>query len=273
MSLQNALEFYFVFDGLEFEQKYNDIFEAINAEILTKFKTHKDKFNFFNHDKECKTVLKKLARSDRKRFSITRQIPRHLAPKIINLLTQSQIIKIEKSKEEKITKDKHKKLKKELRRYQIQDKIHFCNNFTRFWFRFCEPNLHLLQNGEFQKVLKIISNELDYYFSLPFELACIDFLAHILNLPKNEITSYWDKNNEIDIFIDYGGLIIVGEVKYKSKKVCKDVLNLLMKKCEKIAIEPDFYALFSRSGFSWDLSALKNDKILLFELSDFKELL
>lgn len=218
-------------------------------------------------------MLKKLAINDRKKFNFSKIIPRKISNEIIYNLIKKDIIMIEKSREPKLQKFKYQKLKKELRHYQIQDKIHFKNNFTRFWFRFCEPNLELLKQNKFDLVLENIKNEFEMYCSLPFELISMELLSYHLNIDKSQIASYWDKDKEIDIFIDYDGFTIVGEVKYKDRKICKNILNLLKTKCDRLGISPNLIALFSKSGFSNELLKLKDDKILLFELEHFKELL
>ena len=67
--------------------------------------------------------------------------------------------------------------------------------------------------------------------------------------------------------------IIVGEAKYKERKVCKNVLNLLLYKCTKLGIEPDIIALFSKSGFSKELLSLRDERVRLYEIKDFEELI
>ena len=97
-------------------------------------------------------------------------------------------------------------------------------------------------------------------------------LSKNLNIPKDEISSYWDKENEIDIYANYDGFVIVAEAKYKERKICKNILNLLIQKCEKSKINWDKIALFSKSGFSNELLGLKDNRVILFELDDFKDL-
>lgn len=253
-------------------KNYDNIFEAIEYEILRNYKNISKHFDFDENDKEIKIFLKKLARSDRKRFNTLKQIPRRIGSVIINNLLSKNIIQIEKSREIKPKSTKHHKIKKELRHYQVQDKIHFKNNFTRFWFRFCEPNLELLDKNEFETVLNLIKQGFELYCSLPFELACMELLAKELNIQKELITSYWDKENEIDIFVESDGFTVVGEAKYKDRKICKNVLNILQAKCKRSNLNPNLIALFSKSGFSNELLNLKNDKILLFEINDFKDI-
>lgn len=262
-----------MFDGLEFDETYGDLSQAIEREILAEFNLLKKRFEFGALSVWCKRALINLARGDRKISNVFKRVPRAILPRVLRLLTEKNIIFVEKTREIRPKNAKNHKLKKSLRRHRIQDKLQFCDNFSRFWFRFCEPNLTSLQNGRVCDVLNSLHSELERYFCLPFELACADFLSVKFGINRREITSFWNKDAEIDIFVQNDDFTIVGEVKYKAKKVCKDVLNSLIFKCEKIGLKPDFYVLFSKNGFSSELKSLKNDKILLFELENFKELL
>ncbi|WP_236843002.1 DUF234 domain-containing protein [Campylobacter lanienae] len=262
------LQFYFVFDRIM--SGYDDIFVAIESEILDRFDNFMDEFSF-DYD-ETKRFLMRLAKGDRKRFATSKYLPRPLSSAIISELLDKKFIKIEQSKEIKPIKNRHQKLKKELRRYQIQDKIHFTKRFYRFWFRFIEPNLDLLKNNQKDIVINKIKNEFDHYCSLEFELACIELLSKSLNIPKGQISSYWDRENEIDIYANYDGFTIVAEAKYKERKICKNILNLLIQKCEKSKINWDKIALFSKSGFSNELLGLRDDRVILFDIDDFKDL-
>ena len=119
------------------------------------------------------------------------------------------------------------------------------------------------------------SLKLERFFCLPFELVCADFLSHKLGVMRSSISSYWDKDCEIDILVQSSSFCLAAEVKYKEHIVSKKLLNELVAKCEKVGIKPDFYALFSKSGFSGELINLakKSPKLLLFELNDFKDIL
>ncbi|MEE3712127.1 DUF234 domain-containing protein [Campylobacter sp. CLAX-7218-21] len=268
MDTLKYLQFYFVFDRIL--DGYDDIFEAIDGEILAKFDSFCSEFSFY-HD-EAKIFLMRLAKGDRKRFVASKYLPRALSLAIISELNAKGFIKFEYSKEVKPVKNRHQKLKKELRRYQIQDKIHFTKRFYRFWFRFIEPNLELLKAGDKESVMDKIKVEFDHYCSLEFELASIELLSKNLNIPKEQISSYWDKENEIDIYTSYDGFTLVAEAKYKERKICKNILNLLMQKCEKSKINWDKMALFSKSGFSNELLGLRDNRVILFGLDDFKDL-
>lgn len=87
------------------------------------------------------------------------------------------------------------------------------------------------------------------------------------------LSSFWSKNIELDMLFSINGKIIVGEAKYKERKICKNVLNLVLHKCERLGIKPDIIALFSKSGFSNELLGLKDERLRLYEIKDYEELL
>ncbi|WP_258523724.1 DUF1819 family protein [Campylobacter hyointestinalis] len=110
--IQSLLEFYFVFDNCALSNDFSDIFEAIQKHILDRYEELSERFKFSSYDKEIKIMLKKLARSDRKRFNISKSLPRKLASIIIKTLQNNGILEIEKSKEIKPKSSKHQKIKK-----------------------------------------------------------------------------------------------------------------------------------------------------------------
>lgn len=101
----------------------------------------------------------------------------------------------------------------------------------------------------------------------------IELLAKFLELDKKLFSSFWDKDNELDIYAKIGDGYIVGECKYKERKVCKNILNLTLRKCKNIGIKPQIIALFSKGGFSSELLNHKNDNLLLFSIDEFELLL
>ena len=122
-------------------------------------------------------------------------------------------------------------------------------------------------------MLSLIKADFNAYAGLGFEILSKELLAKYLNLEISQISSFWNKEVEIDIYAKFESFCVAGECKYKERKISKNVLNELMLKCEKARLAPDLLALFSKSGFSGELRNLKSDKILLFSLEDFKILL
>ncbi|WP_281951098.1 DUF234 domain-containing protein [Nitrosophilus kaiyonis] len=181
------------------------------------------------------------------------------------------MIKKEYSRENLPKKQPKQKLKKNLRKYRISHKIKFEKPFFRFWFRYIEPNLKDLKEKNFTKIMTIIEKDFDNYVSLTYEELSNEIIKDKF---KNFITSgsYWDRKVELDILASLeNGEIIVGECKWKNSKICKKTLTSLQKKCKIAQIDVNYYALFSKSGFSNELLKNKEKNILLFDLEDLKE--
>ena len=269
------LQFHFVFDEIGCISGYADVFEAIENEILLCFEHLGERFKFGGEcEEQIKKALMKFARSDRKKIGISKILPRFTAQKITADLINAKFLITEKSSEQRAQKArKNDRLPRALRRYHITDKVHFSSNFARFWFRFIEPNLPALRRGEIERVLSLIKTDFNAYAGLGFEILSKELLAKYLNLEISQISSFWNKEVEIDIYAKFESFCVAGECKYKERKISKNVLNELMLKCEKADLAPDLLALFSKSGFSGELQNLKSDKILLFSLEDFKILL
>ncbi|WP_458701693.1 DUF234 domain-containing protein [Sulfurospirillum sp. 1307] len=124
-------------------------------------------------------------------------------------------------------------------------------------------------------MLQNIIDNIESFISLSFEELSNELLIH--KYKKENILnhgSYWDKKVEIDLLIEKkDGTIITGEAKWKNHKICKNILNKLQAKCQRADINPDYFALFSKSGFSKELKAINDKQILLYELKDFEGLL
>ena len=264
------MEFYFVFEGLDFSTHYSELKEAINYEILGKITELKALFA--NLSKDANKLAQRLALSSRSLKGL--KDPRFR--RAFNELKSAGIIKVEKSLETKPTPLFGEKLRREIRRHLISDKAHFSKNFYRFYFAFIAPKIEQISKFSAKDKEQFLSVlQLERFFCLPFELVCADFLSHKLGVLRSSISSYWDKDCEIDILVQSGSFCLAAEVKYKEHIVSKKLLNELVAKCEKVGIKPDFYALFSKSGFSGELINLakKSPNLLLFELNDFKDIL
>jgi len=86
--------------------------------------------------------------------------------------------------------------------------------------------------------------------------------------------SWWDRSNEYDLFaVTQSGKVILGECKYKGRKVTRAELTKLKDKAARSGIKADIFALFSRSGFSEELKNMDNDKLILKDINDFSYLL
>ena len=274
LGIAEVIKFHLVFDDFLLKGSYYDVFEAIRAEILDDYKNLMARFSFDeDSDEAIKMALIKLARSDRKKFSVNKILPQNMTNRVYAKLFSKDFLVLEKSQEKPRVKNKRQILKKSERAYKIEDKIHFNSHFSRFWFRFIEPNLSLLKEGRSDEILELIRREFDEYASLGFELLSGELMAKKLGFDGILLSSFWSKNIELDMLFSINGKIIVGEAKYKERKICKNILNLVLHKCERLGIKPDIVALFSKSGFSNELLGLKDERLRLYEIKDYEELL
>ncbi len=277
LDIQETIEYFSILDGYPLSNKLNlslDFQTIIKKEIIDKIHVLKECFIYdenIENQKLIEKILTRLSRGDRKNYSvyIKENLPQGKGKELFRHLYQSETIKKEESREKPLKNNKKQLLKKSLRRYKIQDKIHISNNFTRFWFTFIAP---LLSNKE-EVTFSSIEPYLEKYISLEFEK-----LSNIIIVKKYKDEkilssgSYWDKNIEIDLLIETNKQKIAGEVKWRNSKICKNVLNSLQNKCKKANLNIDKYILFSKSGFSKELILNKSNNFELYELSDFKML-
>ena len=262
------VDFYCVFDGCFIRSSSSDLFESIKNDILPFYPLLSSKFKL---DKQSAKALHILAKNSRKRYSINKQLGHFAASFTMNKLLERGFLQIEKSKEEKIKRKKGQKLKKALRKYTIQDKVLFRNNFLRFFAYFLQPNENLILNKAYDELLAKIKKEFKHYQSLCFEGLGRELLESKFKI--NSISSFWSNDVEIDLFYKDSKLTVLGEVKFKDKKICKNVFNSLQNKAKILNLKPDYFVIFSKSGFSSELIKNKEANLLLFDFDELKTLL
>lgn len=213
-----------------------------------------------------------MSRGDRKVYSIYKvdTISQIKGRVIYKELFDKNFIKKELSREKPLKKHPKQKIKKELRGYVIEDKIKFCKKYHRFWFTFIQPNIDLIKEQNYDKLMGLINREFEKFISFEFEDLSEKLISKTFS-QDDDFGSFWTKNIEIDLlFLTNSEKLLAGEAKWKNHKVCKNIYTLLQKKCNKENLQIDYFALFSKSGFSKELYNLKDEKLLLFELKDFK---
>lgn len=277
LQIQELIEFYSVFEGIDGLKPDLGLIENIKNIYLLNYEKLKDRYIYVSDEslqKDIQNALTRLSRGDRKRFSIYKDISQPQGKQVYKILFDNGIIKEEFSREKPLWLDGRKIVKKSLRRYKVESKISFINESTRFWFNFIAPNENSIKNGDFKETLRQIELHVDKHLSLSFEFLCSKLIERVL--PENSIVSngsFWAKNSEIDLLTITDELVIVGESKYKNSKICKNVLNSLKKKAEFANLEPTHFALFSKSGFSNEVLNIKDKNLMLFALEDFERLL
>ncbi len=223
-------------------------------------------------------VLMAVARGDGKFYSVLRKakLSEGSGEAIIEELIDLKILYIEQTRERPLKIHPKHKLKKELRSYRVQDKLRFVQPFMRFWFGFVTYYREELTVGKSCHFLENFEKHYERLRTLIYEQLCDDLLVKYYEktTPLLSSGSYWNQHSEFDILaITKDKKLILGECKYKDRKICKNELNKLKDKALQSGIPVDVYALFSKSGFSNELLSMKAKNLLLFDLNDLKMLL
>ena len=278
--METQIEYFAVFGGLDLEiDTTRPIIVLIKELILENYKTINKKIEDLTlADKECLRLLRALAVGDRKIFSAFNRAGLNNANggSALNYLEQKGLIQIEFSREEPARSLNPKgRLKREISRYRISHKVLFTHPFLRFWFYFIAPHAKKIEQGEYETFLKDFEIRQNGYTSLVFEELSEILLNY--NLRDSQILSsgsYWDVNVEIDILtITKDEKIYVAECKWTNHKVNKSEWHRVVEKCQKLQIEPTQIVIFSKRGFSKELTKDQGKKLALYCSKDFEALL
>ncbi|OHE15770.1 MAG: ATPase [Sulfurimonas sp. RIFOXYD2_FULL_37_8] len=278
--METQIEYFAVFGGLDLEiDTTRPIIVLIKELILENYKTINKKIEDLTlADKECLRLLRALAVGDRKIFSAFNRAGLNNANggSALNYLEQKGLIQIEFSREEPARSLNPKsRLKREISRYRISHKVLFTHPFLRFWFYFIAPHAKKIEQGEYETFFKDFEIRQTGYTSLVFEELSEILLNY--NLRDSQILSsgsYWDVNVEIDILtITKDEKIYVAECKWTNHKVNKSEWHRVVEKCQKLQIEPTQIVIFSKRGFSKELTKDQGKKLALYCSKDFEALL
>jgi len=285
-SLEQSIEYFAVLGGIENAlgediqlDYFENIFEMVKSNFVDHFSFYQEKFSpSYLLDEPYRNILIAAARGDGKFYTILKKarLSEAVGERIMSELTDTGIVQVEASREPPLQVYPKQKLKKELRSYRIQDKVRFVDPFMRFWFGFVAPYSKELREAKGESFLSNFNDHYERLRTLVYEQLCDALLVQHYQSASPLIShgSYWDKHTEFDILaVTSDKKLILGECKYKDRKVCKNELTKLKAKAEQSGIKVDTYALFSKSGFSKELLAMKDDGLLLFELDDLRQLL
>ena len=146
----------------------------------------------------------------------------------------------------------------------------------RFWFRFVYGNqdqLRMLGDDAYEEV---VAPELPDYVSPLFERLCQRALPELVDRQFRDVGQWWFKEHELDVLGLADDGLVAGECKFTSRPVGEGVLADLERTASDVrwSAEPadgeTLYVLFSRSGYTADLSAVAEtrDDVRLFGLSE-----
>jgi hypothetical protein len=280
MELEQAIELFAVFGGVErdIELDFLDDFELlIRFSFIDRYQELSNLISpSYLLEEPYRYILISIARGDGRLSNVFRKarIGDALGLRIVQELVELGIVKLEKSREAPLKKYPNQKLERSLRSYKIESKIRFRLPFYRFWFGFVEPYSKELSEKKSQRFFENFQQHFSRLNSLVFEQLSNELLNQHYNNRLLSMGSYWDVKSEFDILAKTTtGERIVGECKYKNRRVCKSELTKLKQKADISSLKADTYALFSKSGFSNELLNRKDKNLLLFELKDFRKLL
>ncbi len=279
-SLEEAVEYFAVFGGLGWEIDTDiPLLELIEELILDNYgHLHNLVLDLTLGDTINQALLSGIALGDRRTHSAYKRsrISENTGSAAIDYLCKTGVIEREVSRELPPEKEyPNQKLKKEIEKHQISDKLNFTTPFMRFWFSFVAPLSKRIEVGDYAETKKRFANREQGFSSLVFERLSIELLKKEFGEdPIVEAGSYWDRQVEIDILAKtVSGKVIVAECKYTNTKINKSELTKLKEKCALAGFEADEFVLFSKRGFSNELISLKGEKVRLYGLEEFKLLL
>jgi AAA+ ATPase superfamily predicted ATPase len=282
LQIEGALEFFAFFGGIKWPVEidfFDDLDEVVLHQVLPNVETFARAVSpSYLLEEPYRKLLIATARGDGKLLNVFRRarINEATGGELLSELVDLGILLLEPSREAPLREHPRQKVKKHLRHYRIQSKVRFRAPFLRFWFGFIEPYRRDIAQGKTGAFLENFRQHQDRCASLSFEQLSAELLSDYFaqDDPLLSEGSYWDRHSEFDLLgVSRSGKVILGECKYKGRKICKSELNKLKEKALHSGISVDIYALFSKNGFSNELLQSKDEKLLLFEVEDFRQLL
>ena len=194
------------------------------------------------------------------------KLEKEVGDKAVAELVERGIIRVQKPKKEFTSWSDDEK---------IDNKLYFTTPFLRFWFAFVSPLFKGIRDGDYSEVKKRWENREAEFTNLIFTQLSHELLKDVFEKedPIVEISSYWDKEAEFDIFAKTkSGKTIVGSTKYTNAKIKKSELSRLQELAKKANIDADIFVIVSKKGFSSELKALKGKELRLFTIKNFAKL-
>lgn len=278
--MEQLIEYFAIFGGLEWDIDIDAPLDQLIVEHILDNYGHL--YNIISEKTLGEAVhhrlLSALAIGDRRIHSAYKRarVSENAGGQALDFLRHAGVLEVEFSRETPPQKLHPKQqLKKEIRRHRISHKMHFTSPFLRFWFYFIAPFDKQITQGNYEPVLERFHERQQSFTGRVFEeLSDLFLTRQFTDDPIVDSGSYWDRQVEIDILAQSeSGRVIVGECKWTNHKINKSELWKLHEKCERAEIEPDQIVMFSKRGFSNELKQNNDPALMLYEASDFMELL
>jgi len=267
VDFHSLLEFYSVFGGiplyLEMIDPGKTLFENIQSLFLTVASPLKEEPLFLlsqelREPRVYLSILEAISFGYNRSGEIASKIgytdSRKIQPYLDTLKTLDLI-----KKEVPITEKNPQRSRKGI--YKIKDQL------FAFWFRFIYPNLHFIDNEQLPKVMGDLEKNINQFSSFVFEEVSHDFLLKAFQLDK--IGHYWNKDIEIDIMAQKDDKWVIGECKWRNKKIGYNEYSQLVQKGLQLPFPIEKHILISKSGFDKRLYDIES--VILVEFSKEKD--
>jgi AAA+ ATPase superfamily predicted ATPase len=162
------------------------------------------------------------------------------------------------------------------RRTTTRSRYHLSDPYLRFYFRFMEPNLELIEQGQTGLLWERIQEQFRAFIGLTtWEELCRQWVLEqsrrgTLPFSAELVGSHWSPNAQVDVVaINWRDrAILLGECKWGLSAVGRKIIRELREKSPSVVPGDDwrvFYAYFARSGFTdaARAEALSSDAILV----------
>jgi AAA+ ATPase superfamily predicted ATPase len=147
-----------------------------------------------------------------------------------------------------------------------RSRYYVCDPFLRFYYRFVDPNLHLIEHGLTHRLWQMVEDSFRAFVALAFEEVCLGWTrkqaqAGTLPFAPDNVGMHWSRDVQVDVVAIAWRekQILLGECKWGDSPVDRAVVtDLIERKTPRVLRGlPDkgegwtvHYALFGRSDFT-----------------------
>lgn len=280
--MEQCIELFAIFGGYYEPIDTDAAIESLMTQhILLPFESHrKSLLSSLQDDPLHLNLLRAVAVGDRRQGSAFRRarIGKERGAEAFEFLRHNGYLALERSREIPLERAHPKqRFKKEIEHHKISHKYRFKFPFLRFWFAFVEPFSQSIREGNYLPFFTHFHEQFNAFVGFTFEELCDLYIREILaphfDSDLLDSGSYWNREVEIDLFSEtMEGEIWVGECKWTNHKVNKKEFHKLEEKCTKLSIAPDKIFLFTKRGFSNELSDIRDKRLYRFIAEDLSVL-
>lgn len=280
--MEQCIELFTLFGGYASPINVDESIETLlKHHILEPFESHRETIiSPLDNNPLYINLLRAIAIGDRRQGSAFRRarIGKERGSEAFEYLRRCGYLSIERSREIPLQRLYPKqKFKKEIEHHRISHKFRFATPFLRFWFAFVEPFAASIREENYTRFYEHFHTHFNAFVGFTFEELCDLYIREILTKQFDaeilDSGSYWDREVEIDLFTEtLDGQTWVGECKWTNHKVNKKEFHKLEEKCSKLSLAPDKILLFTKRGFSNELSELKEKRLYRFCAEDLAQL-